>query len=41
VTEGRLKVTIDSVIDLDDVNQAFDRLGERSVKGKLVLNLST
>jgi NADPH2:quinone reductase len=38
--EGRLRVTVDSVVALSDVNRAFDRLSARSVQGNLVLDLS-
>lgn len=36
---GELKVRIDSVLALDDVNEAFRRLVDRRVQGKLVLDL--
>jgi NADPH2:quinone reductase len=37
--DGELRVTIDSVLALEDVNQAFTRLIERRVQGKLLLDL--
>lgn len=37
---GDLKVRIDSVLPLADVNEAFQRLGDRTVTGKLLLDLS-
>lgn len=37
---GELKVRIDSVLALDDVNEAFARLVDRRVQGKIVLDLS-
>lgn len=37
---GELKVRIDSVLPLDDVNDAFQRLLDRTVQGKLLLDLS-
>jgi hypothetical protein len=38
--DGRLKVRIDDVLDLDQVNEAFDRLVQRTVQGNLLLDLS-
>jgi NADPH:quinone reductase len=38
--EGALRVRIDDVIALEDVNEAFARLVERRVQGNLVLDLS-
>jgi NADPH:quinone reductase len=40
VAAGELKVRVDSVLALDDVNEAFQRLTERRVQGKLLLDLS-
>jgi NADPH:quinone reductase len=40
VRAGELKVREDSVLALDDVNEAFQRLTERRVQGKLLLDLS-
>ena len=39
VRAGELKVRIDSVLPLADVNDAFQRLVDRSVQGKLLLDL--
>jgi NADPH2:quinone reductase len=39
VADGRLRVTIDSVLPLEQVNTAFARLVDRSVSGKLVLDV--
>jgi NADPH2:quinone reductase len=39
LSDGRLRITVDSVLNLDDVNTAFDRLSDRSVRGNLVLSL--
>jgi len=39
VADGRLEVVIDSALPLDDVNAAFDRLVDRAVCGKVVLDL--
>ena len=39
LAEGRLKATIDSVRSLVDVNEAFNRLDDRSVTGKIILDL--
>jgi NADPH:quinone reductase len=40
VRAGELKVRIDSVLPLHDVNEAFQRLIDRKVQGKLLLDLS-
>ncbi len=40
VRAGELTVRIDSVLPLEDVNDAFQRLAERRVQGKLLLDLS-
>jgi NADPH2:quinone reductase len=40
VRQGELKVRIDSVLLLEDVNDAFQRLVDRRVHGKLLLDLS-
>lgn len=40
VRSGELKVRVDSVLALSDVNEAFERLVGRSVQGKLLLDLS-
>ena len=37
--EGRLQATVDQVLPLDAVNDAFERLAGRRVQGKLVLDL--
>jgi NADPH2:quinone reductase len=37
---GELRVHIDSVLPLDQVNEAFERLARRDVQGKLLLDLS-
>jgi NADPH:quinone reductase-like Zn-dependent oxidoreductase len=34
---GALRVQIDAILPLDQVNEAFRRLEERQVKGKLLL----
>ncbi len=39
VRSGELKVRIDSVLALEDVNEAFVRLVDRRVQGKLLLDL--
>lgn len=39
--DGRLEVCIDSLIPLPEVNDAFARLVDRSVRGKLLLDLRT
>jgi NADPH2:quinone reductase len=38
--DGSLRVRIDSVLALDEVNEAFERLAARRVQGNLVLDLS-
>jgi NADPH:quinone reductase len=40
VRAGELKVRIDSILELDDVNDAFRRIVDRRVQGKLLLDLS-
>lgn len=40
VRAGDLKVRVDEVLGLDQVNEAFARLVDRSVRGKLLLDLS-
>jgi NADPH:quinone reductase len=40
VRDGTLHVLIDSVLPLEEVNQAFERLTSRHVRGNLVLDLS-
>jgi NADPH:quinone reductase len=40
VRAGELKVRVDSVLALEDVNEAFQRLVDRRVRGKLLLDLS-
>jgi NADPH2:quinone reductase len=40
VRAGELSVRIDSVLPLEDVNEAFQRLTDRRVQGKLLLDLS-
>ena len=40
VRSGELKVHVDSVLPLQDVNEAFQRLVDRRVQGKLLLDLS-
>ena len=40
VRAGELKVRIDSVLALEEVNDAFRRLADRRVQGKLLLDLS-
>lgn len=39
VRAGEMSVRIDSVLGLEDVNEAFQRLVDRSVQGKLLLDL--
>lgn len=39
LADGRLRVTLDSVLPMGDVAEAFRRLEERAVTGKLVLDL--
>jgi len=41
VRDGRLEVVIDSRVQLENVNTAFDRLVDRSVCGKVVLDLES
>ena len=38
--DGRMEIVVDSLIPLEQVNDAFERLAERGVSGKLVLDLS-
>jgi NADPH2:quinone reductase len=38
--QGAIKVRIDEVLALDQVNQAFERLADRRVQGKLLLDLA-
>ncbi len=38
--DGSIRVRIDELLALEDVNQAFERLLERGVQGKLLLDLS-
>jgi len=40
VRAGELKVRVDSILPLDDVNDAFRRIVDRRVQGKLLLDLS-
>jgi len=40
IRAGELKVRIDEVLPLEAVNEAFDRLQDRRVTGKLLLALS-
>ena len=40
LADGSIKVRIDSVLALEDVNEAFHRLNSRTVQGKLVLDLA-
>ena len=37
--DGSLQVRIDDVLPLDQVNEALERLAERKVQGKLILDL--
>ena len=39
LADGSLRVRIDSVLALEDVNEAFERLKLRTVEGKLLLDL--
>lgn len=39
VRDGRLRISVDAVLPLDAAQGALDRLAERSVRGKLVLDL--
>jgi D-arabinose 1-dehydrogenase-like Zn-dependent alcohol dehydrogenase len=41
VADGRMDVWVDSVVPLVEVNNAFARLVDRSVQGKLVLDLGS
>jgi NADPH2:quinone reductase len=38
LADGQLSVPIDSAVPLPDVNEAFDRIQQRKVRGKLVLD---
>jgi len=38
--DGSIAVRVDEVLALADVNQAFERLADRRVQGKLLLDLS-
>ena len=38
VAEGRMTVPIDSAVPLSQVNDAFERIRQRTVRGKLVLD---
>ena len=38
---GRLRVVVDTVLPLADVNTAFERIEERSLRGKIVLDLGS
>jgi NADPH:quinone reductase len=40
VRDGRMVVKIDSILPLEDVNEAFRRIAQREVSGKLVLALA-
>ena len=40
VKQGEMRVRIDDVLPLEEVNEAFRRLVERRVKGNLLLKLS-
>lgn len=39
LADGRLKVHVDEVLALDDVNEALERLANRAVQGKLILGI--
>jgi NADPH2:quinone reductase len=39
LNDGRFKVTVDAVLPLERANEAFERLVDRSVSGKLLLDL--
>lgn len=39
LADGRLKIRIDREVGLDDINQAFEALADRSLTGKVVLRL--
>jgi NADPH:quinone reductase-like Zn-dependent oxidoreductase len=41
LADGSIKVRIDSVLALEDVNEAFHRPQSRTVQGKLVLDLTS
>lgn len=41
MADGSIKVRIDSVLVLEDVNEAFYRLQSPTVQGKLVLDLTS
>jgi NADPH2:quinone reductase len=41
LADGRFEVVVDSVVALQDVNTALDRLADRSVSGKLLLGLGS
>jgi NADPH:quinone reductase-like Zn-dependent oxidoreductase len=41
LADGSIKVRIDSVLALEDVNEAFHRLASRTIQGKLVLDLAS
>jgi len=38
---GDIRVVVDEVLPLDQINQAFQRIVERKVRGKLLLGLAT
>jgi NADPH:quinone reductase-like Zn-dependent oxidoreductase len=40
VRDGDLRVAVDSVLPLAEVNEAFTRLADRRVRGKLLLDLT-
>jgi NADPH2:quinone reductase len=40
VRDGELRITVDSVLPLEEVNEAFTRLTDRRVQGKLLLDLT-
>jgi D-arabinose 1-dehydrogenase-like Zn-dependent alcohol dehydrogenase len=40
VRDGDLKVQIDTVLPLERVNEAFERIAQRRVSGNLILELS-
>jgi NADPH2:quinone reductase len=40
LAEGRFEVIVDSVLPLAEVNTAFERLVDRSVQGKVLLDLA-
>jgi NADPH:quinone reductase-like Zn-dependent oxidoreductase len=39
LADGQLTVPVDAAVPLAQVNEAFDRIGQRDVRGKLVLDL--